>query len=67
MTIETHYEWELQDANGEYEWAAGGSGNDLADVKREGQRYLSIYSQDGPHKLLIYKHQIELIEELSLG
>jgi len=65
MTTETHYGWELQDASGE--WVAGGSANDLADVKREGQHYLALYSQDGPHKLLIHKHQTELIEEVSLG
>ena len=65
MITETHYEWELQDASGN--WVAGGSANDLADAKREGQHYLAVYSQDEPHKLLIHKHQTELIEEFSLG
>ena len=65
MTAELHYAWELQDASGE--WVAGGSSNNLADVKRRGQLFLTIHSQDGPHKLLIYKHQTELIEEVSLG
>jgi hypothetical protein len=37
MTAELHYEWELQDASGE--WVAGGSANNLADVKRRGQLF----------------------------
>jgi hypothetical protein len=61
MITETHYEWELQDASGE--WVAGGSANDLANVKREGQHCLAVYSQDGPYSLLIHKHQTELIED----
>ena len=65
MITETHYEWELQDASGE--WVAGGSANDLADAEKEGQRAYARALEYGPHKLLIRKHQTELIEEVSLG
>lgn len=60
---DTHYEWELQDAEGE--WQAGGSANSLKDVQREGARYLQIYSQDGPHKLIIQRHCVSTIKETT--
>lgn len=62
MTDE-HYEWELEDANGE--WAAGGSANDFEAVKREGMHYLAVYSKDGPHKLIIRKHQTNTIMKVT--
>jgi hypothetical protein len=55
-----HYAWELHDAEGE--WQAGGSANSLEDVQREGNRYLQIYSQHGPHKLIIERHCVTTIE-----
>ena len=58
-----HYAWELHDAEGE--WQAGGSANRLDDVQREGNRYLQTYSQDGPHKLIIQRHCVSTIEEVT--
>jgi hypothetical protein len=58
-----HYAWELVDADGE--WQAGGSANSLEDVQREGNRYLQTYSQDGPHKLIIQRHCVNTIEEVT--
>ena len=58
-----HYAWELEDAEGE--WQAGGSANSLEDVQREGNRYLQTYSQDGPHKLIIQRHCVNTIEEVT--
>ena len=58
-----HYVWELHDAEGE--WQAGGSANSLEDVQREGNRYLQTYSQDGPHKLIIQRHCVSTIEEVT--
>ena len=58
-----HYVWELEDAEGE--WQAGGSANSLEDVQREGNRYLQTYSQDGPHKLIIQRHCVSTIEEVT--
>ena len=60
-----HYVWELEDAEGE--WQAGGSANSLEDVQREGNRYLQTYSQDGPHKLIIQRHCVSTIEEVTNG
>ena len=60
-----HYEWELQDSTGE--WQAGGSGNDLQITKREGMRYLSQYSLDGEHTLIIRKHTVTTISEVTYG
>lgn len=57
--LEEHYEWELEDASGE--WVAGGSANDQEAVHQEGMRYLSAYSQDGPHKLTIRRHQVHTV------
>jgi hypothetical protein len=54
-----HYEWELQDA--ENEWQAGGSCNELADAQREGTRYLMEYSQNGAHKLIIREHRTQVV------
>jgi hypothetical protein len=62
--MEEHYEWELQDASGE--WVAGGSANDQDAVQREGMRYLSVYSQDGPHFLTIRRHQVQTIMEATI-
>jgi hypothetical protein len=58
-----HYAWELHDAEGE--WQAGGSANSLDDVQREGSRYLQTYSQDGPHKLIIQRHCVNTINEVT--
>jgi hypothetical protein len=60
-----HYAWELEDAEGE--WQAGGSANRLEDVQREGNRYLQTYEQDGPHKLIIQRHCVNTIEEVTNG
>ena len=60
---DTHYEWELEDANGE--WQAGGSSNSQSDVEREGMRYLHTYTQDGPHKLIIRQHTTQTINEIA--
>jgi hypothetical protein len=61
--LEEHYEWELEDASGE--WVAGGSANDQEAVHQEGMRYLSAYSQDGPHKLTIRRHQVHTVLQAS--
>ena len=58
-----HYAWELHDA--ECWWQAGGSADSLEDVQREGNHYLQTYSQDGPHKLIIYRHCVTTIEEVT--
>lgn len=58
-----HYAWELHDAEGE--WQAGGSANSLEDVQREGSRYLQTYSKDGPHKLIIQRHCVTTINEVT--
>jgi hypothetical protein len=58
-----HYAWELEDAEGE--WQAGGSANSLEDVQREGNRYLQTYAQDGPHRLIIQRHCVNTIEEVT--
>jgi hypothetical protein len=60
---EIHYAWELEDADGE--WQAGGSANSLDDVQREGDRYLRTYAQDGPHKLIIQRHCVITIKEVT--
>ena len=60
---EIHYDWELEDAEGE--WQAGGSANRLDDVRREGSHYLQTYSQDGPHKLIIQRHCLSTVEEVT--
>lgn len=60
-----HYEWELEDADGD--WQAGGSSNFLEDVQREGMRYLTQYSHDGPHKLIIREHRTRTIQEITVG
>ena len=60
---EIHYAWELQDADGE--WQAGGSANSLDDVQREGDRYLQTYAQDGAHKLIIQRHCVITIKEVT--
>ena len=62
---EIHYAWELEDAEGE--WQAGGSANRLDDVQREGSHYLQTFSQDGPHKLIIQRHCLSTIEEVTNG
>lgn len=62
---DTHYEWELVDAEGE--WQAGGSSNSQSDVEREGMRYLQTYAQDGPHKLIIRQHTTQTINEITDG
>jgi hypothetical protein len=61
--MDEHYEWELEDSSGE--WVAGGSANDQGSVHTEGMRYLAVYSQDGPHKLTIRRHQVHTIMEMD--
>jgi hypothetical protein len=58
-----HYAWELLDAEGD--WQAGGSANSLDDVRREGNHCLQTYSQDGPHKLIIQRHCVNTIEDVT--
>lgn len=62
---ETEFAWELQNASGD--WQAGGSGNDLQIAQREGMRYLHQYSLDGEHTLIIRKHEITTISEVTYG
>lgn len=62
---EQHYEWELQDADGE--WIAGGSSNDLEAVHAEGWRYLRWYAEDGMHKLIIRRHKTTTLMEAESG
>ena len=62
---DTHYEWELEDDEGE--WQAGGSANSLEDVQREGMRYLQTYAQEGFHKLIIRKHCTKTIQVITNG
>lgn len=63
--IDTHYEWKLEDDEGE--WQAGGSANSLEDVQREGMRYLQTYAQDGFHKLTIHQHCTKIIQVVDNG
>lgn len=58
-----HYEWELKDASGEC--VAGGSANDQTEAYQEGMRYLTVYSQDGPHKLIVRRHQVHTVLEME--
>lgn len=60
-----HYAWELHDDEGE--WQAGGSAITLESAEREGNRYLQTYAQDGPHKLIIERHCVNIIEEMANG
>ncbi len=62
---DTHYEWELQDSDGE--WVAGGSGNELGRTLAEGTRYLLTYKEDGQHRLVIRKHETSTVYELICG
>lgn len=62
---DTHYEWELEDAQGE--WQAGGSSNSQSDVESEGMSYLQTYAQDGRHKLIIRQHTTQTINEITNG
>lgn len=58
-----HYSWELHDAEGD--WQAGGSAITLESVRREGGHHLQLYSQDGPHTLIIQR--VSTIEEVTNG
>ena len=60
-----HYVWELHDDEGE--WQAGGSAITLESAEREGNRYLQTYAQDGPHKLIIERHCVNIIKEMANG
>ena len=60
-----HYVWELHDDEGERQ--AGGSAITLESAEREGNRYLQAYAQDGPHKLIIERHCVNIIEEMTNG
>jgi hypothetical protein len=62
---DAHYEWELEDDEGE--WQAGGSANSLEDVQREGMRYLQTCAEDGFHKLIIRKHYTKVIQVIDNG
>lgn len=62
MTVtDLHYEWELENANGE--WQAGGSCNSFCEAVSEGNRYLMQYAQDGPHKLVVKQHETLIVHE----
>ncbi len=63
--MDEHYEWELQDSEGE--WAAGGSANDLEAVRQEGLRYLMTYSEAELHKLIIRHHQTTTLVAMEMG
>lgn len=65
LADDTHYEWELEDEEGE--WQAGGSANDLEAVRREGYRYLATHSADGPCRLIIRRHQTTTLQTLEIG
>ena len=62
---ETHYEWELTDANGE--WQAGGSANEHPDVYNEAMRYLTQYTLNGKHTITIRKHETTTVLEATMG
>jgi hypothetical protein len=59
-----HYAWKLLDAEGD--WLAGGSANSLDDVRQEAC-YLQTCWQDVPHKLIIQRHCVNTIEEVTNG
>lgn len=63
LLADTHYEWDLEDADGE--WQAGGSSNSRSNVEQEGMRYLQTYAQDGPHRLIIRQHTTQTINEIA--
>ena len=50
-----HYEWELTDANGE--WQAGGLVNEYSNATIEAMRYLTQCALDGQHLITIRKHE----------
>jgi hypothetical protein len=62
---ETHYEWELTDANGE--WQAGGSANEYPDADNEAMRYLTQYPLDGKHTVTIRKHETTTTSVACIG
>jgi len=45
---------------------AGGSANDQGAVHQEGMRYLTTYSQIGPHFLTIRRHQVLTIMQATI-
>ena len=60
-----HYEWELTDANGE--WQASGSANFYLDVYNEAMRYLTQYAPSGKHTITIKKRKTTTVLVGSAG
>lgn len=60
-----HYEWELTDANGE--WQAGGSANEHPDAYNEAMRYLTRYAVNGKHAVTIKKHETTTVLVACMG
>lgn len=65
IITDLHYEWELEDADGE--WQAGGSSNNLDEVRAAGTYYLTQYAKDGGHKFIIREHRTRTIQEILIG
>lgn len=57
--LDTSYEFSVLDDNGEEQ--AGGTSPTLEQAWNEGQHYLAIYSEDGPHLL-----EVRRVERISL-
>jgi hypothetical protein len=65
-TSETHYEWELTDANGE--WQAGGSANEHFDAYNEAMCYLTQYLVNGKHTVTVREHKTTtVLVETTMG
>ena len=64
-TPETHYEWELTDANGE--WQAGGSANEYSNATIEAVRYLTQHALDGEHLITVRKHETTTVLKATMG
>jgi hypothetical protein len=62
---ETHCEWELTNANGE--WQAGGSANKHFDAYNEAMRYLTQYALDEKHTVTVRKHETTTVLEATIG
>jgi len=62
---ETHYEWELTDANSE--WQAGGSANKYTNACTEAIRYLNQYAPNGKYTLTIRKHRTTTVLKAMIG
>jgi hypothetical protein len=64
-TPETHYEWELTDANGERK--AGGSVNEYTNACAEAMRYLNKYALNGRYALTVREHETTTVSEATIG